>query len=86
MDQCKPLPGGRLAHDLDEAEQSWQEAAAKRQEAKMSLLGAHKAYLKEAAIQKEAMEYTKKVGPARYCLPRYRIPCIPRNEGSKRAG
>lgn len=53
-------PGGRLAHDLDEAEQAWQEAAAKRQEAKMSLLGAHKAYLKEAAIQKEAMEYTKK--------------------------
>lgn len=53
-------PGGRLAHELDEAEQTWQENAAKRQEAKMSLLGAHKAYLKEAAIQKEAMEYTKK--------------------------
>ena len=40
--------------------QSWIEQAGRRQESKQTLLVNHKAYLKEAKIQKESMEYTKK--------------------------
>ena len=52
--------GGNVANRLDDAEQYWREMAQKRQEAKMTLLTAHQAFLKEDAIQKEAMVYTKK--------------------------
>ena len=52
--------GGNVANRLDDAEQYWRELAKKRQEAKMTLLTAHQAFLKEDAIQKEAMVYTKK--------------------------
>ena len=52
--------GGGIASKLDDAEQYWREMAQKRQEAKMTLLTAHQAFLKEDAIQKEAMVYTKK--------------------------
>ena len=52
--------GGNVANRLDDAEQYWRELAQKRQEAKMTLLTAHQAFLKEDAIQKEAMVYTKK--------------------------
>ena len=52
--------GGNVASKLDDAEQYWREMAQKRQEAKMTLLTAHQAFLKEDAIQKEAMVYTKK--------------------------
>jgi len=52
--------GGGVANKLDDAEQYWREMARKRQEAKMTLLTAHQAFLKEDAIQKEAMVYTKK--------------------------
>jgi len=52
--------GGGVATKLDDAEQYWREVAQKRQEAKMTLLTAHQAFLKEDAIQKEAMVYTKK--------------------------
>jgi hypothetical protein len=44
-------PGGRYAHDLDDAEKSWIEQAGRRQESKQTLLVNHKAYLKEARIQ-----------------------------------
>mmetsp|Transcript_20449 Transcript_20449/g.28331 ORF Transcript_20449/g.28331 Transcript_20449/m.28331 type:complete len:474 (+) Transcript_20449:137-1558(+) len=53
-------PGGKYARELDEAEKSWIEQAGRRQESKQTLLVNHKAYLKEAKIQKESMEYTKK--------------------------
>lgn len=53
-------PGGKYARELDEAEKGWIEQAGRRQESKQTLLVNHKAYLKEARIQKESMEYTKK--------------------------
>jgi len=53
-------PGGKYARELDDAEKSWIEQAGRRQESKQTLLVNHKAYLKEAKIQKESMEYTKK--------------------------
>ena len=53
--------GGKYARELDDAEKSWIEQAGRRQESKQTLLVNHKAYLKEAKIQKESMEYTKKV-------------------------
>ncbi|KAK3238297.1 hypothetical protein CYMTET_51674 [Cymbomonas tetramitiformis] len=53
-------PGGKFARELDDAEKSWIEQAGRRQESKQPLLVNHKAYLKEAKIQKESMEYTKK--------------------------
>jgi hypothetical protein len=48
-------PGGKFAHDLDDAEKSWIEQAGRRQESKQTLLVNHKAYLKEARIQVCAM-------------------------------
>eukprot|EP00239_Pterosperma_sp_CCMP1384_P010918 CAMPEP_0197860612 /NCGR_PEP_ID=MMETSP1438-20131217/36092_1 /TAXON_ID=1461541 /ORGANISM="Pterosperma sp., Strain CCMP1384" /LENGTH=525 /DNA_ID=CAMNT_0043477541 /DNA_START=80 /DNA_END=1657 /DNA_ORIENTATION=- len=53
-------PGGKYARELDEAEKAWIEQAGRRQESKQTLLVNHKAYLKEAKIQKESMQYTKK--------------------------
>ena len=58
--RCPAGKGGNVANRLDDAEQYWRELLRKRQEAKMTLLTAHQAFLKEDAIQKEAMVYTKK--------------------------
>lgn len=68
-------PGGKYAHELDDAEKGWIEQAGRRQESKQTLLVNHKAYLKEARIQVKVSARRAVRGAGRHASERYAFDC-----------